>query len=256
LTTSTVKMIRHLRLTCANMYSKLFPLGTLRRFIADQITNWIIFVVYYGAIITVCTYVSFVVLRYIGHLTIVTLAINIERSPDGKPIHDTERLAIEIGFGVITMIIIPTFFLFLHQIGTFVYEIDYIPWVNEQQKYLMEMKDGRQDAEAVYVPVTTSKLQQIGYKVIPLGSLLRYSIRLIVGLFVFCVIVVCHMYISVKTYPFKPEDHWLVIWILSLIIHTCVGFVLLFLGYGVYWSISQDWVKFRRQQTSAVAHEN
>ena len=239
----------HLSLMLHRAYTKVFPLSTLRRFIADQILEFLIslaYAAYYIAIACIIITIASLAVYIIGYIGIAIFKL--EPNRQDKVINHSDYIAIGVLFIGIGFMIGCTVALLCNM----VYFLDYEPWKTDQTKYITELEQGISDVEAEFIPVRTNKFQRFSYIVLPLGSILRYIVRLIICLIVIAVIIIIHGYITVITFPFTTNMPWLLKWLFSVGVQLLI---IIPIASSLVVTCGEKWKKFKAQQNSMVGKE-
>lgn len=246
--------MQHLKYT----YNRVFPKTSIRRFILDQIISWAKFLGYYGSILLIIILAFYLI-------GIATLYFSSNIFPNTfNHFSEGHIKRLVVGFVISCMI-----FAFacivslpLGAIGLvimFIYEFDYKVWCSEQQKYIVELEKGVMDQEAVYIPVKITKFQRINYYIFPLGSVLRYIVRMILIIGVLVIILVIHGYFSLWFHSILPtingpnNETVIVKWYISVLVQMTIGLILFVIYAGVNATCMRDWQRFVVDREGAVS---
>jgi phosphatidylglycerophosphatase A len=236
-----------------NVYNKVFPLNTFRRFLSDQIFSWSIHLGYY-TIITVSILSSVAIITFlIGYPIVKWKDLDIMPNKTAPTQIDTFLLSISIGiltvcFGYFIGVVI-WFTLYC------IYEMDYKVWKERQNLYIDELINGKKDLEAINIPITLTFYQRINYFMCALGSRQRYFSRLIIIIIIILIFLMIHAFVSINIFP-NFKMHWVAKWYLSASLQFIIGLIL----YGIYSCIKPSCVKeferFKSQSLSAESHDS
>ena len=245
----SIKMmiIRYLKGTYANI----FPLSTLRRFIADQIINWFLYIGYYGSIISTVTYVIMAALYFIGKFIVNNINI--------KLLEINNSIDMYVGYtgiGLTALLIFASVMVLLSLLILAIYDIDYSEWILDQQKYIKELEYGKEDIEAVRIPIIINNFERFSYKILPLASTQRYIVRILLGLLLLVTIIKFHIWISLLTFPHENTLPWFVKWMISIIFQILIFAICFPIYLCIRNSCENDWNKFKSQQLSAISHKD
>ena len=234
------------------LYAKIFPITSTRRFVADQVVRWVSFltILLVGVIcfVGVCYFMGYVGMDY---FQMKCYSGNVMTVVNGMYVC---RLCL----GVMMFSMMAFMGILLMSVVVYVYYNDYLPWVDAQGERIRELEDGVVDEEAIYVPVVTNIFQRVSYMILPLGSLVRYFMWLIVRLAVFVVMIYGHVYLSLKTFPFGDGVRlsWSIKWMISTFTQAIVSIVVFILYVCIGDSCSDEWKKFVHRRDSAIDHKN
>ena len=231
-------------------YTYYFPLTTTRRFVLDQVINWLSYILFYGGIILAVLSCTTIIFYNVGRLSVYFLGL-----PSPNIYTTAEIYFVTSAFGFLSLCGIAAVAIGIIAIVMILYYDDYSPWLTSQLTHIKELEEGIPDIEAEYIPVTTSRFHQYSYKLLPLGSLQRYLCRLFLyGLVVFGILS-CHMYLSILVFPISNQP-WLANWLTS----TSIQFLVLGAMFLIYISVvpycDDEWRKFKAQSERAVYKKN
>jgi len=171
-----------------SLYGRIFPLTSLRRFIADQIIIWSVYFGYYFLIIGTISLVSLFLFYCVGYIfEYIGVLVN---SNNDTTMHILRGTLISIAIGVIVIMITAVIY--------WIYTEDYKPWISMSEIYQNQVIIGIRDEEiADDIPINQTKCNHFWNCFLPIGSLRRYlSIRFVyttIGL----IICITYGYLSV-----------------------------------------------------------
>lgn len=240
-------IIRYLK----GAYVNAFPLSTLRRFIIDQIISWFLHIGYYGSIISTVAYIIMAVLYLVGkfiveHINFKLLEIN----------NSFDMYVGYTAIGFTTLLIFVAVVAILGVVILAIYDIDYSEWIIDQQKYIKELEFGKEDIEAVRIPIYINDFERFSYKILPLASTQRYIVRILLGLLIDIMIIKFHIWISLLTFPHDNTLPWFVKWMISIIFQILIFAICFPIYLCIKNSCENDWNKFKSQQLSAISHKD
>jgi len=163
----------------------------------------------------------------------------------------------EVAFGILSLMIILMIIGAICAIVFLIYDCDYKSWSKSQEKYIAELKDGKEDVEAIHIPVRINLYQRFSYKILPLNSLPRYITWSLVRLAIATITVMLHIYVSLLILPWKDEKvPWPAKWIISICIQVFIGLIVAMIYMCIEPSCTADWQRFKSQRSSAQSHKD
>ncbi len=233
-------------------YTKVFPLTSVRRFIVDQIIDWSLHLGYYGGIV-IGLVSGFVLGFYIIGAILVYYYPTILQNKNGVMPGQYAAYFITFAFGIMLSFVGLIIGIAIAGLCSFTYHDDYLPWCESQKKYIVELEQGTVDDEAIRIPVVPTKFESLSYTVLPLGSLQRYILRILLFLTISIIIIIFHMHFSLWTLSFDNSLPWGAKWLISSSIQCVVGLIISLFYCCIEESCQRDWKKFKQQRESAVS---
>lgn len=169
-------------------YARIFPLTSLRRFIADQIIIWSIYFGYYFLIISSISLVSLTLFYCMGY--VFEYIGVIANSNNDTAIHILRGSLISIAIGVIVIMITAVIY--------WIYIEDYKPWISMSEIYQYQVTIGIRDEEiADDIPINQTKCNHFWNWLLPIGSLRRYLVTRFIYTTICLIICTIYVYLSV-----------------------------------------------------------
>lgn len=151
-------MLQRLTIRLKSAYTKLFPLDSFRRFVADQLFQSLYFFVYYGGIIATTFSLVFGILYVLGKTTEHFFGPAIRENPGSL------SSAMAAGFCVVFMIASIVFLCIM--IRFMMHECDYVHWVKNQKS----------QAVAADADVENYAQTSLVDRALPMASLRKYLV--------------------------------------------------------------------------------
>lgn len=240
---------------CRAIYSKLFPLTSIRRFVLDQIIIWIK-----------------IFLPYVVSLTgilLLCLTIGVVVTPYFETKADQTSILMQIMFGVLVLI---TTVSVVGIVGLFIFIIIYSVYTNDYLEWLKGQRVEIYDEEcAIHVPIQYNQFNITINYILPIGSKRRYFVRLLIIGIVIAIPVTIYSMISIYLFRIvsgNPVTVWTKLskektecpWFLALLFSLTGQLLILLIILGI-WAMfhepcSEAWRKHVRQTASANQKNN